>query len=273
MDDVIKIVLSIAIGILFLHYANRAVSSMSTFRSVFRSDVDTSREIVDGEPAAIEGPVTVEESAYASDRVVENTGPSVGFYLWRATFPSRNNVIDFENRTVREGRVTLQSGIESGTFGVRSNHGSIDIDSTWLLDTGNGIRLSELSVSGFHSHIKIAIPLWESSSLHLTTGKTSRTLDGISDLIDVRIPENKQSKLDKYYLEAKPIRDGSTIAVHGKIRLEQGKPVLYGTDAVPLVISDQGFDGLRRALRTRMAKSGGISVALLTSIAVIWIFF
>lgn len=264
--DLFNVILTIGIGIFFLHYANRAMSSVRVFRSVFWGGLPDSQTIIDDEPIAVEGDVVVDRSAYAADRAVENTDSPVGAYLWRAAFSNRKNVIDFKNRTVREGRITFESGVESGQFGVASDNRPIRVDPTWLVDVHDGTLLSDLTVSGTHSQIKLTIPLWESPCIHLTSTKTTRTLDRVSDLIDV----GRDVDLEEYYLEAKPIYDGTTVAVYGKLCIEQGEPVIRGSDTVPLVISDDGFDGLRRNLKRRLVKHGVTAVVCFSLIIAVW---
>lgn len=266
MVSLFKILVCGFIGVFFLPYANRTVANARLFRSIFWGESYDSQEIVDGEPAAIEGNVIVDESAYVAERTVENTDTVVGAYLWRATFSNNKNVMDFKNRTVRDGRITFASGIEFGQFSVAGSNRAVRVDPTWLLDIHDSTQLSELTVSGIHSHLMISIPLWESPSVHLTGAKTKRTLDQISDLINTRDGEG----LDRYHIESKPVREGNTIAVCGNIRIEQGVPVIYGTDTLPLAISDQGFDGLRKNLRRKIGKHGLVSISLLAIIVYIW---
>ncbi|ELZ19180.1 hypothetical protein C477_09279 [Haloterrigena salina JCM 13891] len=57
----------------------------------------------------------------------------------------------------------------------------------------------------------------------------------------------------------------------GTIRIEQGRPVIYGIDTMPLAVSDRGFDGLRNDRRASVATSGFASLALRTGIATLWL--
>lgn len=72
-----------------------------------------------------------------------------------------------------------------------------------------------------------------------------------------------------YSLEAKPVSAGDTLAVRGNVRIENGRPVIRGTDETQLYISDRGFGTYRRNLRLRMLKYG---LGLVLSLGLVWLF-
>ncbi|MFC6964462.1 hypothetical protein [Halocatena marina] len=256
------------IGIFSLRFANRTARSARAFRSIFRIESDKVHEVIDGEPAAIEGAVIVDEPAYAADRTVDHTDSAVGAYLWRATFPKSNKkVIDFKNRNIRQARITFASGMEFGEFSVANNKRKIRVDPTWLLESHESTRLAELTAHGLNSDNAIAISLWDSPHIRLTGTKTKRTLDQLRDLTNTRDSKG----LDSYHIESKPIHEDTTIAIYGNIRIEQGEPVIYGTDETPLTISEQGFDGLRNSLRFKIVKNGLVFLFSLSIIVFIFI--
>jgi len=61
---------------------------------------------------------------------------------------------------------------------------------------------------------------------------------------------------DDEYFEARAILDGEMLAVSGEVSMEQGTPVLQGSDKEPLVLSDQGFDEFSRSLPSQILKYG-----------------
>lgn len=68
---------------------------------------------------------------------------------------------------------------------------------------------------------------------------------------------------DDEYFEARAILDGEVLAVCGEVSVDQGTPVLQGSDKESLMLSDQGFDEFSRSLRYQVPKyvlvSGGFA--------------
>lgn len=112
----------------------------------------------------------------------------------------------------------------------------------WLCERHDCNRLAKLTVTGFQANHVLTVSPWASPYIHLTSPTTTRTFDQLSDIIDT----DEATELDRHQIESKPLRAGTTIALYGTIRLEEGEPVIYGTDETPLVLSEQGFDSLPR---------------------------
>ncbi|WP_128476635.1 hypothetical protein [Halorussus pelagicus] len=251
-----------------IYYGNLLVKSCRIYYKLYLANHYDRGEIIDGEPAAIEGTVSVDESAYAADSVVENTGSKVGSYLWRSTFPTMLNSIDLKNREVKEHTVTDESGMEFGGFIVAKDGKKVRVDLSWLLDVHDGTRLSELTISSTRTPRKFRPHLWKSPFVHISEAKTTRTVEEVNDIINGYddIPPSE------HHIESKPIRDGTTLAVCGNIRIEDGSPVIYGSDSLPLAISDQGFEGLRRKILFRIGKYSFVTFLWLGVVATIWVY-
>jgi hypothetical protein len=66
---------------------------------------------------------------------------------------------------------------------------------------------------------------------------------------------------DSDRFQSKAIPEGEQVIVHGEIGIENGDPVVRGTDDTPLVVSDQPIEGLVANLRNQVLRSGAIATA------------
>ncbi len=250
------------------YYLKMAATGIHLYSKLYLTASYGTGAVTDGELAVVEGTVVVDEPPYAAGKMAENTDSIVGAYLWRLTFPKMQNRIDFENWEIKEHTVTSQSEIESGRFSVDTGDETVRVDLNWLLDTHDGTRLPELTVSSTRSQRWLRPYLWDSPFIHLSGDETVRTVEAVEDVFEGYDgnPSNDRT------IESKPIHDGTTIAVCGDIRFEQGTPVIYGSDIVPLAITDGGFDGFRKSLRLRIVKNSIWFLLSIGFIAVVWIF-
>lgn len=244
-----------------LWFGYRATTAATLYRSLRGTDPDGSTGLVDGEPVAIEGEVVVDEPADAADRAVDDSTSPIAAYVWRARFPNAGkNVIDFENRELRQGMATFASGIEWGRFAVADGGEAFRVDPEWLAETHDSTALTELTVGGVNGSETFATYLWDSPYLSLDGVPSEPPLDRLTDLIDTH---HGDVDLDRYAFESKPIAEGETVAVRGEVDLDRDEPLVRGSDDTPLVISDRGFDTLRSELGNGLLKYGSLSMASL----------
>lgn len=220
-------------------------------RALSGVDPQSASALVDGEPAALEGSVEVDDPADAADRAVDADAP-VGAYVWRARFPAGGRKYDRETGELNEKQQTFASGIETGTVEVVDGGRSVELDPEWLVETHDGSTLSEVSVDGTKTNRYLRHFLWTSPYVHLTDTVTEGRLDRMAGAI---ARHDGDADLERHAFDAKAVTDGQTLAVRGEVRLEQGDPVLRGTDDTPLVVSDEGFDALAADLKRRVLKN------------------
>lgn len=261
MVELADVVLALFFLLVSLWFGYRAATAATLYRSLSGIDSDGTTVIVDGEPAAIEGTVIVDEAATASERVVADTESPVALYVWRASFANvGRTVVDFKNRELKRSKSTFASGIESGTFRITTGSREVRVEPNWLAESHGGTKLSELTVGGVDRNRTFHTYLWDSPHVHLAGNSTEVPLGRLRGVVNE--PDSNVS-LDDYYLESRAVSDGDPLTVCGEVRITQGVPTIRGTDKTPLVISDRGFDGLSSTLRAKVVKYGFLSASLL----------
>ncbi len=173
--------------------------------------------------------------------------------------------IDVKERTISEAKVGYESGIEFGEFSITNSEGVTKIDPEWLITTHNSIPLSEATISKIPRTISFAPSMWASPYIHLTSTETVHPIDDVVELI-----ASKDAGGSRYYLESKPIENGTTLTIYGNVRIEDGVPILYGTDTVPLAITEFEPAEFRQYLTRRLIKNGGITLLLLVIFVFNW---
>jgi len=230
----------------------RATNAARLYWSLSGIDLSGPTKLVDGEPTAIEGDVAVDDPAHAGERATDDADAPIAMYVWRTRFQKAgNNKIDFRNREIKPSMSTFASGVESGTFEVADGERAARVDPGWLVDAHESTTLSELEVGGIDSSDRLSVYPWDSHYVHLSDDATERPLGRMRGVVDTH---NSDVDLDEYHFESKTVPEGETLAVRGEVQIEQGEPVVRGTDETPLFVSDEGFDGLRNALRRRTLK-------------------
>lgn len=251
----------------------RVLTALLVLRALPSGDVDAGADtpppVVDGEPAAVTGELVVEEPVEAADAVVPDADRSIGASLWRARFPDNTNSdLTIEERGwERQHWHTFAAGIEWGRFGVAVEDRTVRIDPTWLREATETKPLAELEIGGIMKQDRFSVYLWDSWYTYLRNRTEHRSVRRFADHVR---RHNDGVDLDRYLLEARPLLEGTTVSVSGELRVEQGEPVLRGTDEVPLLLTDQGFDGHRRWLRRQALRRGAFVVGLLVVAVGLW---
>lgn len=142
----------------------------------------------------------------------------------------------------------------------------IRVDPSWLAATHDSTELSTFSLDGVQSSTPLSSRTWKSPYVHLADCRSEVTFEAVADIITT---DETDADPAEHYLESKAIPEGERLSVRGEVRVEQGEPVIRGSEETPLVLSDQGFDGLGSDLRTRVAKYGLISLGTLATAAVL----
>lgn len=265
----IAIAVLVAIGLV---YGYRTLTALLVVRSLPAGDTDKPPAIVDGESVALTGDVVVEKPVQTGDAAVEDTDRSVGAYIWRTRFPDNTN----SDLTIsdwgweRQHWHTFASGIEWGQFGITSDGQTVRIDPSWLRETTESETLEDLTIGGVTNTERLSSYLWDRWYTYLQNRTEHRSLRRFAGYVQ---RHNDDVDLDRYLLEARPLLDGMTVSASGELHVEQGEPVLRGTDETPLLLSDEGFDGHRRWLRHQILRKGGVVVAVLAVAISLWFEF
>ena len=257
-----------ALTLLCLYYAYRLANSLRLFRSLAGVTPDSSPTLADGERVTVEGVVTVEEEAPASDYATDGLTAPVGMYVWQAAFPrSGQRVIDVENWTTRQARATFASGVESGSFTVATGSGEVRVDPSWLRETHDADRLAEVRPVGFLPSRTWHVYLWNSPYVQLADHSTEMPLERLRSVVD----DDPDVDLHDDLFLSKAVVEGSRLTVHGELSVGAGPPTIRGTDDTPLFVSDGGVDAVRRSLRRR-ALTYGLYLVLAAAATVVSVF-
>ncbi len=258
MVDSTPLLLGSVFGAIGLWSGYRALRTLLLTRSISGADSYSSTGMVDGETAAVEGEVIVDEPLDVAAPPTE-TGGSLAGFLWRASYPKTGNeyTVDFENRSIQRKTQTFASGFETEPFKLDDGAQKITVDPTWLGETHSTTPLSELSATGVKTSSPLSNSTWESPYIHLTEHRSKHSFDEIPELV------GEDSTPRQHYFESKAIHDGDQLAVRGELQIDQGEPVIRGTEETPIALSDEGFDGFGADLKRQLLKYGVSSVALL----------
>ena len=232
-------------------YGYRSITAAQLYRSL--SGIDThSTGIVDGQEAAIEGPVVVEDAAPGGDSVVDGVDDPVGAYAWRAWYPDGGNDYTIGDSGIEKKQNTFASGIESGSFFVADGGREIRVDPDWIAQTHDSPEISELTPSGTQTSTPRSDRTWRSPYLHLEESRTEAVpFEAVEDVVG---PYEGEDAPEGYYLDSAALPEGQHLSVRGEVTVEQGDPVIRGTEETPLAISDQGFADLGSDLRREALK-------------------
>lgn len=266
---IVVIALLVAVALV---YGYRTLTALLVLRSLPAGDGDGRPAILDGESIALTGELVVEEPVPTGDAAVDDADRAVGAYLWRARFPDNTNsdLTIEEWGWERQHWHTFASGIEWGQFGVAAGGQVLRIDPSWLRETSGSEPLEALTVGGITNSETLSPYLWDRYDTYLRNRTDHRSLRRFAGRVQ---RHNDGVDLDRYLLETRPLLDGTTVSVSGVCRVEQGDPVLRGTDETPLRLSDQGFDGHRRWVRRRALRTGTTAVGLLAVAIGLWFEF
>lgn len=252
-----------------LCYGYRTMTAGLVSWSLSSIDTDGPPQIVDGDPVAIEGELTVEEAVETGDAAVDGVDSPVGAYVWRARFPDNTNGrITVENwGWEKQHWHTFASGIELGRFGIVADDRTVRVEPGWLRDTYDSEPLDNLTAGGIDQDDRFSVDLWDSWYLFLRDYTYHLSLGRFEGVVQ---RHNDSINLARYLLESRPLVDGVTVSVRGEGHIEQGKPVIRGTDENPLVISDQGFDDHQRWLKKQAITKGAIATFMLLVAVGLW---
>jgi len=241
------------VGLWALHRLSAVANAALTLRGVPTND--TTR-FADGRTVAVEGPVFVDEPASIAERLFDPDGETVGAYIWHAWFPdSGRYTYDFDRGELRQGKSTFASGLESGRVGVTVDGQRLSTDFSWLKKLYDSDTLSELEVGNPASNAKLPTVvtrhLWDSLyvSLESTTGGCS--MNRLTDIVDLY---RDDVATDEFNVESRGIRAGQQLFICGELRATNGEYAIVGTGETPLLVSDQGREGLTHQLRWRAVK-------------------
>ncbi|WP_423745118.1 hypothetical protein V5735_03580 (plasmid) [Haladaptatus sp. SPP-AMP-3] len=262
----VNVFISAVSGILSVPYFSNIAATFKIFWPI-RSGTYTKKRIADTvDPVVVQGDVTVNSPPEESKRLFPNYNSEVGAYLWRISYDEAMYTIDTKNRTITPAKAGYESGIEFGDFSVTNREGIVKIDPAWLISTHNTILLSETTISTIPRTISFSPSMWSSPYIHLTSTETIHPLEEVIDLIGSK----DAGEADQHYVESKPIENGTTLTVYGNVRIEDGAPIIHGTDAVPLAITDRGATEFRHYLTRRLIKNGVVASLLIIVFVFNW---
>jgi hypothetical protein len=249
MVDLFQTLVGVVLLASSLHLGHKAIIAGRLYRSVSTSEGGSASTLVDGEKVAIEGTVNVRDPAPLSNLLSFDDKGSVGAYVW--------GLKDSESHT-KNNRITHAAGIESGTFTVDDGRREIRIDTDWLAETHDSADITTVSL-GWTVTTGLSGRSWKSQYIQLEDNSIVNPTPMMEYISDADAPEEIP---DDETFEARVILDGEMLAVSGEVSMEQGTPVLQGSDNEPLVLSEQGFDEFNRGLPSQMLKYGLIAVGI-----------
>jgi hypothetical protein len=271
MVDVSGLVFGALFALLGAWAVSRLVTVARTAATVWGASPDGAAPIADGESVTLCGPVFVTEPAPVADRIFGDDTGAVGAYLWRAGFRSAGQyTYDFDRGESRQRRKTFASGIEAGQFGVTVDGRDVYVDPSWLQKSHKSSGLSDLEVGNPKSNASLPVQrtrfVWNAADVRLkeTVGECSASR--LTDVVDLY---RDDVETDEFVIDARGIPARTELFVHGEIRTEDGRFVLTGTEDTPLLLSDQGRDGLKRGLLWQTTKYGAILAVSVGIVALI----
>ncbi|MFA1611794.1 hypothetical protein [Halobellus rubicundus] len=252
MVAAVRTIFGVILFVCSLWFGYRAITAGMLYQSMAASEDGIPSTLVDGETVAIEGTVNVRDSPPLSDLFeIDAEGP-IGAYVWRLKeSESYNYNLDADESGADTNMITYASGIESGTFAVDDGRREIRIDTDWLAETHDSDDITTASPD-WTVTTRLSKRSWRSQYIHL---EDHWIVNPVAE-VDGFDADAADESLDDEYVEAKAILDGETLAVCGEVTVEQGTPVLQGSDETPLVLSDQGFDAFGGRLRRQSLKYG-----------------
>ncbi|MFD1589321.1 hypothetical protein ACFR9U_20275 [Halorientalis brevis] len=269
MASAFVVVLSSVLGVVALASGYRTLTAIQVFRLLSSIDAERPPQGVDGDPIAIEGDLVVDEPIELGDPPVDTIDSPVGAYVWRARFPDNTN----QGLTAEDGGWqtqhyhTFASGIEWGQLGVETGDRTIAINPEHLRSASESEPLAALTVGGITKRSQLSVDLWDSWSLFLRKHTVHLPLSRFEGTVE---RHNDGVALDRYLLEAKPLVHGETISVYGEGHVDEGEYTVRGSEDVPLLLSDQGFDGHRSWLGKQVATKGTIAASVLLAAVGVW---
>lgn len=268
---IVLIAIAILVVIAFV-YGYRTLTAVQVFRSLPSGAPTGSSGLVDGATVAFTGELVVDQPVENGDAAVEDADEAVGAYLWRARLPDNTN----SNLTIeewgweRQHWHTFASGIEWGEFGVDVDGQTVRVDPSWLREKTDSNPLGELTLGGITNTERFSTYLWDRWYTYLRDRTEHRSFRQFAGYVE---RHNDGVDLDRYLLEARPLLEGTTLSVTGELHVEQGEPIIRGTDDISLLLSDDGFDGHRRWLRQHILRKGSVAVMLLAVAGSLWFEF
>lgn len=252
MSPVATIVFGGAITLICLYCTSQLTNIVLLYRSLRGATPDDQPATADGEPVTVEGTVSVDEEAPHSDVATDGHDAPIAMYVWRAAFKRNNGVrvIDLRNRETKQARSTFASGIESGSFAIATGRRDVRVDPSWLRDVHDATRLPDVRPVGFLPSKPWHTYLWRSPYVHLRDGLSEMSLERVRSVIDA----DPEIDLTEDFFESKAVPEGIQLTVYGELTVEQGTPMIEGTEDTPLVVSDGGIDGVRRDLQWTALK-------------------
>jgi hypothetical protein len=231
-----------------------------------RTSIVDATQLEDGQPVAVDGRVFVDDSAPVAERLFDPTAGTVGAYLWQAWFADTGRyTYDFDRGELRRGRNTFASGFESGRWGVTTDGSEMYVDLSWLEQIYDAEALPDLEVGNPMSNAKLPTVVtryvWDGVYVSLDSTISDCSMDRLTDIVNLY---RDDVAADEFHLESRGITDGQELFVCGELRVQAGDVSIIGTDETPLLISDDGREGLKRQLLWRGLK---YSLALVGALA------
>lgn len=248
MESVGGAIAIVAVTLWGLYYVARSLRSLWIYRELVRVDSEHSPASIDGEEVAVEGTVTVDEEAPASDLATDGSVSPVALYVWRVVL------------TGGVGRDTVESGVEFGLFSITTDNGEIRVDPSWLREAHDAPKLADVRTDSRILSRPDRVYLWRSPYVHLGNEPTTMPLARVSDVIEADL----DISLDGNDFESKAVSEGTRLAVYGELSIDQGTPTIRGTDDTPLFVTNCGIDTVRSNLLGRAVTYGFYLTLVLT---------
>lgn len=238
----------------------RTVPVRTAYKSITEGGSEATASRDEGAATTVEGTVTVDKPVAVSagdDRFVESADRPA-LVVWRLRRGSRSGFDDWVG-TSGDWK-TVASGIEAGSFGLDDGTQTVRVDPTWLLEHRGVTDLSSLTMADLDPYGPWTERAWDSLYVHAIGAQEAFTLAERTVLqpdLRARLADDRY----RYQFQLRVVSAGDRLAVHGRIGVDRGDPVLRGADDAPMVISDGGTDALERSVRNQTLKRGAYLVA------------
>lgn len=241
------------------------IHTRRAYLSLTTGEGSSSFAFAKGETATISGELVVDEIAPTSEYLV-TAEDRPGLIVWRVR---RGKQSQFDKRLGSEGDwMTNEAGIIAGELRIDNGHQEIRIDPEWIVTRHRNKNVTSLTESDLKGRGPWSSQAWESPYVYLNRHQHSYQLNE-DDVLPREVRSRLSGELDRYQLEVKFLPEGVKTVAHGKLDIEDGVPVLRGSNDQPMVISDHSDVELYEYLRFRALKAG-LYASVLFVVAVIF---
>lgn len=247
--DIIGVLVGIGFFVGSLWCGYRAIYLRRAYQSITGHNAGAQSSIVNGNEATVRGNVVVDEqvdAGNASDALLPSTSQPA-LLVWRIR---RSNPWK-----------TVGAGIETGEFRIRDGTDDIRVDTSWLTERHGGNQLSAVTKTDLKKRGPRTKLPWQSPFLDMNTRPAKCMLDETT-VLEPDVHADIGDEQERYQISIKSVYEGDTLTVHGHVVVDQGTPIIRGTNDVPMMISDREPAVLGAHIRTQLLRICGYAIGL-----------